>query len=180
MYNSQVISIFSWCDTLELGTDTCEEVLCYGRWGNHALTGLHQDPEIVWIPRKAWPHWSTWSISLNPESSRAESQNHGLWKPTWCVITEQLFQTWQTYSQLALAIEEGHNSACHVLNCSHYIPGEKEAEISQSLQSTLGHWAVKNAGAMGKERSRQEGEYLLQALMQGYGRNCSAIPVFGD
>lgn len=66
----------------------------------------------------------------------------------------QLFQTWQTYPQLALAIEGGHNSACHILNCSPYILGEKKAEISHSLQFSLGHsavrvqepWARKGAG----------------------------------
>lgn len=163
MYNFQVISIFSLCITLDLGTHTCEEVLWYRKWGNHAVTGLHQDPEIVWIPRKARPHWSAWSTALNLGSGRAEtdpfSQKHGLWEPTWCVIAERLFQTWQTYPQLALAIEGGHNSACHILNCSHYFLGEKKAEISHWLQFGLGHWAVKSARAMGKERSRQEGEY---------------------
>lgn len=167
MYDSQVVSIFSLCDTLELSTDTCEEVLYYGRQGKQALTGLHQDPEIVWIPRKAWPHWCTWSTVLNPGSGRAENQKHGLWEPTWCVITEQMFQTWQTWLQLALAIEEGHNTACHIVNCNHYVPGEKKAEISHSFQSSLGHWAVKSARARARKGAGMRMSVWCTILMQG-------------
>lgn len=136
---------------------------------------LHQDPEIVWIPRKAWPHWSAWRTALNPGSSRAESQNQSLWEPIWCVRTEQLFQTWQTCPQLALSIEEGHNSACHILNCNHHIPGEKKAEISHSLQSNLGHWVVKSA------RARKGAGKRVSICCRHSCRDMEGVvPVFGD
>ncbi|PKU35627.1 hypothetical protein llap_14071 [Limosa lapponica baueri] len=60
--------------------------------------------------------------------------------------------------------EEGHSSVCHILNCNLYVLGEEEAEISCSLQFSLGHSAMKNAGAMGKKRSRQEGANCLHEL----------------
>lgn len=69
--------------------------------------------------------------------------------------------------RLVLAIEEGHNSACRILNCNHYIPGDKTAEISHSLQFSLGHWAVKSARAMGKKESRQGGDYLVHDTHAG-------------
>lgn len=162
MSSSQVVSMFSLRVAVELGTDTCRDALWSGRWENHALTGLHQDLEIIWIPRKAKPHWSAPSTALNPASSTAETacfiQKHGPWEPTLYIIIEQLFQTWHIYAQLPFPTEEGHSSLCHILNCNHYILGEEKAEISYSLQFSLGRSAVRNARAMGKKRSRQEGE----------------------
>lgn len=43
------------------------------------------------------------------------------------------------------------------LYCNHYVMGEEKADISCSLQFSLGDSAVKSARAMGKKRSRQEG-----------------------
>lgn len=92
MSSSQVVSMFSLRVAVELGTDTCRDALWSGRWENHALTGLHQDLEIIWIPRKAKPHWSAPSTALNPASSTAETacfiQKHGPWEPTLYIIIE--------------------------------------------------------------------------------------------